>query len=157
MHTIFHSCPKDQGIRAIAMTHDAKYLATISDAEIQVQGPVGWPPRAGSPVQHVPGSRLLGPRGICASLRGPPDSRPLARGSVLAALLAVLSYSSDGATAAGVASGATFGNLPSHLLASTESLHLEVDFGSRNAGVFSGPSQRVRFSGEFNPGMGRAA
>ncbi|XP_054450399.1 cilia- and flagella-associated protein 251 [Pteronotus mesoamericanus] len=35
VHTIFDSCPEGQGIRAIAMTHDAKYLATISDAEIQ--------------------------------------------------------------------------------------------------------------------------
>ncbi|XP_045700250.1 cilia- and flagella-associated protein 251 [Phyllostomus hastatus] len=35
VHTIFDSCPKDHGIRAIAMTHDAKYLATISAAEIQ--------------------------------------------------------------------------------------------------------------------------
>ncbi|KAM5312683.1 cilia- and flagella-associated protein 251 isoform 2-T3 [Glossophaga mutica] len=35
VHTIFDSCPKGHGIRAIAMTRDAKYLATISDAEIQ--------------------------------------------------------------------------------------------------------------------------
>ncbi|XP_077015869.1 cilia- and flagella-associated protein 251 isoform X2 [Tamandua tetradactyla] len=35
VHTIFDSCPKDCGIRAIAITHDAKYLATISDAEVQ--------------------------------------------------------------------------------------------------------------------------
>ncbi|XP_053783732.1 cilia- and flagella-associated protein 251 isoform X2 [Desmodus rotundus] len=35
VHTIFDSCPKGHGIRAIAITHDAKYLATISDAEIQ--------------------------------------------------------------------------------------------------------------------------
>lgn len=68
VHTIFDSCPKGHGIRAIAITHDAKYLATISDAEIQVQGPVGWPQRAGRPVQRVPRSRLLGPRGIRATL-----------------------------------------------------------------------------------------
>uniref|UniRef100_A0A8C5UKX7 Cilia- and flagella-associated protein 251 n=1 Tax=Microcebus murinus TaxID=30608 RepID=A0A8C5UKX7_MICMU len=36
VHTIFDSCPEGNGIRAIAMTLDAKYLATISDAEIQV-------------------------------------------------------------------------------------------------------------------------
>ncbi|XP_070255752.1 cilia- and flagella-associated protein 251 isoform X1 [Myotis yumanensis] len=35
VHTIFDSCPEGEGIRAIAMTRDAKYLATISDAEIQ--------------------------------------------------------------------------------------------------------------------------
>uniref|UniRef100_G1PN04 Cilia- and flagella-associated protein 251 n=1 Tax=Myotis lucifugus TaxID=59463 RepID=G1PN04_MYOLU len=35
VHTIFDSCPDGEGIRAIAMTRDAKYLATISDAEIQ--------------------------------------------------------------------------------------------------------------------------
>ncbi|XP_008057932.1 cilia- and flagella-associated protein 251 [Carlito syrichta] len=35
VHTIFDSCPEGSGIRAIAMTHDAKYLATISDAEVQ--------------------------------------------------------------------------------------------------------------------------
>ncbi|XP_045390866.1 cilia- and flagella-associated protein 251 [Lemur catta] len=35
VHTIFDSCPEGNGIRAIAMTPDAKYLATISDAEIQ--------------------------------------------------------------------------------------------------------------------------
>ncbi|XP_058137316.1 cilia- and flagella-associated protein 251 isoform X2 [Dasypus novemcinctus] len=35
VHTIFDSCPKDSGIRAIAITRDAKYLATISDAEVQ--------------------------------------------------------------------------------------------------------------------------
>uniref|UniRef100_A0A8C6CV67 Cilia- and flagella-associated protein 251 n=1 Tax=Moschus moschiferus TaxID=68415 RepID=A0A8C6CV67_MOSMO len=35
VHTIFDSCPEDIGIRAMAITHDAKYLATISDAEIQ--------------------------------------------------------------------------------------------------------------------------
>ncbi|XP_057347442.1 cilia- and flagella-associated protein 251 isoform X2 [Manis pentadactyla] len=35
VHTIFDSCPEGNGIRAIAITHDAKYLATISDAEIQ--------------------------------------------------------------------------------------------------------------------------
>jgi hypothetical protein len=41
VHTIFDSCPEGNGIRAIAITHDAKYLATISDAEIQVKGPPG--------------------------------------------------------------------------------------------------------------------
>ncbi|KAK2493629.1 hypothetical protein MC885_005147 [Smutsia gigantea] len=35
VHTIFDSCPEGNGIRAIAITRDAKYLATISDAEIQ--------------------------------------------------------------------------------------------------------------------------
>ncbi|MBZ3891492.1 WD repeat-containing protein 66 [Sciurus carolinensis] len=35
VHTIFDSCPEGNGIRAIAMTRDAKYLATISDAEVQ--------------------------------------------------------------------------------------------------------------------------
>ncbi|XP_061025389.1 cilia- and flagella-associated protein 251 isoform X1 [Eubalaena glacialis] len=35
VHTIFDSCPEGDGIRAMAITHDAKYLATISDAEIQ--------------------------------------------------------------------------------------------------------------------------
>ncbi|XP_058512985.1 cilia- and flagella-associated protein 251 [Ochotona princeps] len=35
VHTIFDSCPDGNGIRAIAMTRDAKYLATISDAEAQ--------------------------------------------------------------------------------------------------------------------------
>ncbi|XP_017916788.1 PREDICTED: WD repeat-containing protein 66 [Capra hircus] len=35
VHTIFDSCPEDNGIRAMAITRDAKYLATISDAEIQ--------------------------------------------------------------------------------------------------------------------------
>ncbi|XP_022453495.1 cilia- and flagella-associated protein 251 isoform X2 [Delphinapterus leucas] len=35
VHTIFDSCPEGDGIRAIAITHDAKYLATISDGEIQ--------------------------------------------------------------------------------------------------------------------------
>ncbi|KAK1328619.1 hypothetical protein QTO34_012192 [Cnephaeus nilssonii] len=35
VHTIFDSCPEGDGIRAIAITRDAKYLATISDAEIQ--------------------------------------------------------------------------------------------------------------------------
>ncbi|XP_067557072.1 cilia- and flagella-associated protein 251 isoform X2 [Pseudorca crassidens] len=35
VHTIFDSCPEGGGIRAMAITHDAKYLATISDAEIQ--------------------------------------------------------------------------------------------------------------------------
>ncbi|XP_037851472.2 cilia- and flagella-associated protein 251 isoform X3 [Chlorocebus sabaeus] len=35
VHTIFDSCPEGNGIRAMAMTHDAKYLATISDAEVQ--------------------------------------------------------------------------------------------------------------------------
>ncbi|XP_062941343.1 cilia- and flagella-associated protein 251 [Cynocephalus volans] len=35
VHTIFDSCPEGNGIRAIAMSPDAKYLATISDAEVQ--------------------------------------------------------------------------------------------------------------------------
>ncbi|XP_032166601.1 cilia- and flagella-associated protein 251 isoform X2 [Mustela erminea] len=35
VHTIFDSCPEGHGIEAIAITRDAKYLATISDAEIQ--------------------------------------------------------------------------------------------------------------------------
>ncbi|VCW99011.1 unnamed protein product, partial [Gulo gulo] len=35
VHTIFDSCPEGNGIEAIAITRDAKYLATISDAEIQ--------------------------------------------------------------------------------------------------------------------------
>ncbi|XP_069897497.1 cilia- and flagella-associated protein 251-like isoform X1 [Dipodomys merriami] len=35
VHTIFDSCPEGNGIRTIAITRDAKYLATISDAEIQ--------------------------------------------------------------------------------------------------------------------------
>uniref|UniRef100_A0A2K5EQL6 Cilia- and flagella-associated protein 251 n=1 Tax=Aotus nancymaae TaxID=37293 RepID=A0A2K5EQL6_AOTNA len=35
VHTIFDSCPEGNGIRAMAMAHDAKYLATISDAEVQ--------------------------------------------------------------------------------------------------------------------------
>ncbi|KAB0370026.1 hypothetical protein FD755_017988 [Muntiacus reevesi] len=35
VHTIFDSCPEDNGIRAMAITRDAKYLATISDAKIQ--------------------------------------------------------------------------------------------------------------------------
>ncbi|XP_068419669.1 cilia- and flagella-associated protein 251 isoform X1 [Eschrichtius robustus] len=35
VHTIFDSCPEGDGIRAMAITRDAKYLATISDAEIQ--------------------------------------------------------------------------------------------------------------------------
>ncbi|CAO2629599.1 Cilia- and flagella-associated protein 251 [Lemmus lemmus] len=35
VHTIFDSCPEGNGIRSIAITHDAKLLATISDAEIQ--------------------------------------------------------------------------------------------------------------------------
>jgi len=35
VHTIFDSCPDGNGIGAIAITRDAKYLATISDAEIQ--------------------------------------------------------------------------------------------------------------------------
>lgn len=46
VHTIFDSCPEGNGIRSIAITHDAKLLATISDAEIQVKWPLGtlsWP------------------------------------------------------------------------------------------------------------------
>ncbi|XP_019504546.1 PREDICTED: WD repeat-containing protein 66 isoform X2 [Hipposideros armiger] len=35
VHTLFDSCPEGNGIRAMAISQDAKYLATISDAEIQ--------------------------------------------------------------------------------------------------------------------------
>ncbi|KAM6155773.1 cilia- and flagella-associated protein 251 [Rhynchocyon petersi] len=35
VHTIFDSCPDGSGIKAIAITLDAKYLATISDSKIQ--------------------------------------------------------------------------------------------------------------------------
>ncbi|XP_045840297.1 cilia- and flagella-associated protein 251-like [Meles meles] len=35
VHTIFDSCPEGNGIGATAITRDSKYLATISDAEIQ--------------------------------------------------------------------------------------------------------------------------
>ncbi|XP_021113199.1 cilia- and flagella-associated protein 251 isoform X5 [Heterocephalus glaber] len=35
VHTIFDSCPQGNGIRAIAISHDAKYLATVSDADAQ--------------------------------------------------------------------------------------------------------------------------
>ncbi|ELW65509.1 WD repeat-containing protein 66 [Tupaia chinensis] len=35
VHTIFDSCPEGNGIGAIAITRDAKFLATISDAEVQ--------------------------------------------------------------------------------------------------------------------------
>ncbi|XP_055461779.1 cilia- and flagella-associated protein 251 isoform X1 [Psammomys obesus] len=35
VHTLFDSCPEGNGIRSIAITRDAKLLATISDAEIQ--------------------------------------------------------------------------------------------------------------------------
>ncbi|XP_045152654.1 cilia- and flagella-associated protein 251 [Echinops telfairi] len=35
VHTLFDSCPDGSGIRAIAITHDAKYLATISDGSVQ--------------------------------------------------------------------------------------------------------------------------
>lgn len=35
VHTIFDSCPEGNGIRSIAITRDSKFLATISDAEIQ--------------------------------------------------------------------------------------------------------------------------
>uniref|UniRef100_A0A671EE43 Cilia- and flagella-associated protein 251 n=1 Tax=Rhinolophus ferrumequinum TaxID=59479 RepID=A0A671EE43_RHIFE len=35
VHTIFDSCPEGNGIRTIAISRDAKYLATISDAEMQ--------------------------------------------------------------------------------------------------------------------------
>lgn len=41
VHTIFDSCPEGNGIRAIAITRDSKFLATISDAENQVKGPSG--------------------------------------------------------------------------------------------------------------------
>lgn len=53
MHTIFDSCPEGNGIRAMAITRDAKYLATISDAEIQVQGPLGQPQLAGQSDRSV--------------------------------------------------------------------------------------------------------
>ncbi|XP_010602682.1 cilia- and flagella-associated protein 251 isoform X2 [Fukomys damarensis] len=35
VHTVFDSCPQGNGIRAIAISRDAKYLATISDADVQ--------------------------------------------------------------------------------------------------------------------------
>ncbi|XP_049624154.1 cilia- and flagella-associated protein 251 [Suncus etruscus] len=35
VHSIFDSCPQGNGIRAIALSHDAKFLATISDDEAQ--------------------------------------------------------------------------------------------------------------------------
>ncbi|XP_063081650.1 cilia- and flagella-associated protein 251 isoform X2 [Cavia porcellus] len=35
VHTIFDSCPQGNGIRAIAISRDAKYLATISDTDVQ--------------------------------------------------------------------------------------------------------------------------
>ncbi|XP_075390279.1 cilia- and flagella-associated protein 251 [Tenrec ecaudatus] len=35
VHTLFDSCPDGSGIRAIAITRDAKYLATISDSSVQ--------------------------------------------------------------------------------------------------------------------------
>ncbi|XP_028621785.1 cilia- and flagella-associated protein 251 [Grammomys surdaster] len=35
VHTIFDSCPDGNGIRSVAITRDSKFLATISDAEIQ--------------------------------------------------------------------------------------------------------------------------
>ncbi|KAM6166400.1 cilia- and flagella-associated protein 251 [Erethizon dorsatum] len=35
VHTIFDSCPQGSGIKAIAISRDAKYLATISDAGVQ--------------------------------------------------------------------------------------------------------------------------
>ncbi|XP_031247009.1 cilia- and flagella-associated protein 251 [Mastomys coucha] len=35
VHTIFDSCPDGNGIRSIAITRDAKFLATISDSESQ--------------------------------------------------------------------------------------------------------------------------
>lgn len=53
MHTIFDSCPEGNGIRAMAITRDAKYLATISDAEIQVQGPLGQSQLAGQSDRSV--------------------------------------------------------------------------------------------------------
>lgn len=36
VHTLFDSCPEGNGIRSMAITRDAKLLATISDAEVQV-------------------------------------------------------------------------------------------------------------------------
>lgn len=41
VHTIFDSCPDGNGIRSIAITRDSKFLATISDTETQVKGPLG--------------------------------------------------------------------------------------------------------------------
>ncbi|XP_042636531.1 cilia- and flagella-associated protein 251 [Orycteropus afer afer] len=35
VHTIFDSCPEGNGIKVIAITRDAKYLATISDGKVQ--------------------------------------------------------------------------------------------------------------------------
>ncbi|XP_006865552.1 PREDICTED: WD repeat-containing protein 66 [Chrysochloris asiatica] len=35
VHTLFDSCPEGDGIGAIAITRDAKYLATISDGKVQ--------------------------------------------------------------------------------------------------------------------------
>ena len=66
VHTIFDTCPRDNGIRAMAMTRDAKYLATISDAEIQVRGPLGQPACQMVPCEHL----CLKPCGICGSLGG---------------------------------------------------------------------------------------
>lgn len=40
VHTIFDSCPDGNGIRSIAITRDAKFLATVSDSESQVKGPL---------------------------------------------------------------------------------------------------------------------
>lgn len=121
VHTIFDSCPDGSGIRAIAMTVDAKYLATISDAEIQVQGPWGWPQWAGRP---VPGEQLRGPL-----LGAPPCG------------------SAHGAAPGSWGHRRTL-TAPS-ALSRTEGLHLEVDFGGGKASVRAGPSQRVRFSGEW--------
>lgn len=50
VHTIFDSCPEDNGIRAMAITRDARYLATISDAETQVRGRWDSQPVKRSPV-----------------------------------------------------------------------------------------------------------
>uniref|UniRef100_A0A2K5JBY0 Cilia- and flagella-associated protein 251 n=1 Tax=Colobus angolensis palliatus TaxID=336983 RepID=A0A2K5JBY0_COLAP len=49
VHTIFDSCPEGNGIRAMAMTHDAKYLATISDAEVQKVCIWKWTLAVGTP------------------------------------------------------------------------------------------------------------
>lgn len=70
VHTIFDSCPEGDGIRAIAITRDAKYLATISDAEIQVQGLSRQLQRLARPSQVSPQAALLRPCGVCGSLGG---------------------------------------------------------------------------------------
>ncbi|KAJ8779298.1 hypothetical protein J1605_012760 [Eschrichtius robustus] len=70
VHTIFDSCPEGDGIRAMAITRDAKYLATISDAEIQVQGLSRQLQRLARPSQVSPRAALLRPCGVCGSLGG---------------------------------------------------------------------------------------